>query len=91
MNRNTVNKWKKNNKINFKKSNINDNHVNNKENKCKDIKNNKKTYKISLLTSMINKKNENEKIHIKRTPTKAESNRPKTINPLIDYILSIMI
>jgi hypothetical protein len=92
MNRNTVSKWK-NNKINLKKSNINDNHVNNNGSKCKDIKNNKNTYKISLLTSMINKKNENEKIQIKRIPTKAKSNRPKTIIPLlvIDYILSIII
>jgi hypothetical protein len=30
-------------------------------NKCKDIKNNKKTYKTSLLTSMNNKKNEMRK------------------------------
>ena len=63
---------------------------NNNRNKCTDIKNNKKTYKTSLLTSMINKKL-NEKIQIKCTPTKGKSNRPKTINPLIDYILSIMI
>ena len=31
---------------------------NNNGNKCKDIKNNKKTYKTSLLTPMINKKTE---------------------------------
>jgi hypothetical protein len=51
----------------------------NNGNKCKDIKNNKKTYKISLLTSMINKKNENEKIQIKRTPTKAKSNKERQV------------
>jgi hypothetical protein len=35
---------------------------NNNRNKCKDIKkNNKKTYKTSLLTSMINQKNEMRK------------------------------
>jgi hypothetical protein len=60
---------------------------NNNRNKCKDIKNNKETYKTSILTSKINKKNENEKIQIKCTTTKTKSNRPKTINPLIDYIL----
>ena len=30
---------------------------NNNKNKCTDIKNNKKSYKTSLLTSMMNKKN----------------------------------
>jgi hypothetical protein len=30
----------------------------------------------------------NEKMQIKRTPTKAKSNRPKTNNTLIDYILN---
>ena len=34
---------------------------NNNGNKCKDIKKNKKTYKASLPTSMINKKNEMRK------------------------------
>ena len=56
------------------------------------MKNNKKSYKTSLLTSMIKQsKKFNEKIQIKRTPTKAKSNRPQNINPLIDCILSIMI
>jgi hypothetical protein len=64
---------------------------NNNGKKCKDIKNNNTNNKTGLLTSMINKKNWNEKMQIKRTPTKAKSNKPKTIIPLIDYILSIMI
>ena len=34
---------------------------NKNENKCKDIKNNNKTYKTSLLTSLINKKIEMRK------------------------------
>ena len=56
------------------------------------IKNNKKSYKTSLLTSMIKQsKKFNEKIQIKRTPAKAKSNRPQNINPLIEWILSIMI
>jgi hypothetical protein len=46
-------------KLTSKKSNINVNKQNG--NKCKDIKNNKKTYKTSLLTSMNNKKNEMRK------------------------------
>jgi hypothetical protein len=38
------------------------------------IKNNKKSYKTSLLTSMIKQsKKFNEKIQIKRTPAKAKS------------------
>ena len=62
----------------------------NNRNKCKDIKtNNKEAYKTSILTSIINKKNENEKIQIKCTTTKGKSNRPKTINPLIDYMLRL--
>ena len=34
---------------------------NNNGNKCEDIKNNNKTYKTSLLTSLINKKTEMRK------------------------------
>ena len=40
---------------------------------------------------MINQKNEMRKYRSNAPQTKAKSNRPKTINPLIDYILSIMI
>ena len=63
---------------------------NNNGNKCYDIKNVKKTYKTSLSTSIINKKNEMRK-YKSNAPKLSQSNRPKTNNPLIDYIMPIMI
>ena len=49
---------------------------NNNWNKCKDIKNNEKTFKTSLQTSMVNKKNEMRK-YKSNAPQLKQSNRPK--------------
>ena len=63
---------------------------NNNGNKCKDIKNNNKTYKTSLLTSMINDKIEMRKYKSSAPQLKQSQTDPKQNNPLLDYILSTM-
>ena len=52
----------------------------NNGNKCYDIKNNKKTYKTSLSTSMINKKNEMRKYKSNAPQPNESQTDPKQIN-----------
>ena len=53
---------------------------NNNGNKCTDIKNNKKSYKTSLLTSMINKKNEMRKYKSNAPQLNQSQTDPKQIS-----------
>ena len=52
---------------------------NNNGNKCKDIKNNNKTYNTSLLTSMINKKIEMRKCKSNAPQLKQSQTDPKQL------------
>jgi hypothetical protein len=74
----------KRNKINLKKYNINDKSINkmcnNNGNNCKYIKNNNKTCKTSLLTSMINQKNEMRKYKSNAHQQKQSQTYPKQLS-----------
>jgi hypothetical protein len=56
---------------------------NNNGNKCKDIKNNKITYKTSLQTSMINAKNEMRKYKSNTPQLKQSQTDPKQLIHLL--------
>ena len=51
----------------------------NNRNKCTDIKNNKKSYKASLLTSLINKKTEMRKCKSNAPQLKQSQTDPKQL------------